>query len=481
MNGNWKILITAMIFVSIFALAACANDAPAPQQPAGDAATTQQPAAETPAAEAPAAETPAAGGRDLGGMHIVIGNWWGYWHADTHEPVTAEQEDRLFDRLDVMERYNFTMEERRMGGWGEVREMIPLEIMAGSREVHIWHMEPAWFGTMAGQNLFAPLREEYFGPETGINWHRGTIDAATRAGTPFAFATGVVPGGGVYFNMRLLEEAGLDPELPFDLQLEGRWTWAEFMNVARATTRDLDGSGIPDTWGIATFGQDFLERALASNGAMYVGMDPQTGRFLNTTNTPEFLEALTWANQLGDEGVTMPEPEGMGWDFFISAFNNGMAAMRAAGDYVAGAHVNPNLDDPWGFVTFPVGPRATTPRFMGNMNFQAVPVNFNEEEVDDIMFALHQWIRPLPDHDDPLAWTAESFANHHHPRSVNETMIMFTRNPELMSPAFHTIVPGSMPHGPNFGWRIWHGNDPAVILEEAQPIWDEYLARANGE
>lgn len=418
--------------------------------------------------------------RDLGGQHFIIGNWWSNWHVDTFEPQTEEAEARLFDRIDVMERYNFTMEVRRMGGWGEVRDMIPLEIMAGGRDVHIWYMEPAWFGTMNNQRLFAPLRDEFFDAATGLNWHMGTIDASRREGVPHGFALGIVPGGGVFFNMRLLEEAGLDPELPFDLQLAGNWTWDTFMDVARATTRDLTGDGIPDTWGVATFGQEFLERALISNNAMFVGMDPDTGRFLNTTNTPEFLEALEWANDLGTEGVTMPEPEGMGWNFFIPAFENGMAAMRAAGEHESGSIGN-NLSDPWGFVAFPKGPRADTHRFMGNTNFQAIPVNFSAEEVDDIMFAHRQWVRPMPTFDDPLAWTAGAFAAHYHPRSVNETLMMFSRNPGLMSPAFHLIVPGGMPHGPEFGWRIWHGNDPAVILEEAQPRWNDYLARANGD
>ena len=483
MRRNWKCLISAALLGTLLAFSACGtDDPPAVTAPAGEQPTADVPADTTPDAPGAGDATGAAAGdlRDLGGQHFVVGNWWANWNVDEADPDTAEDEARLFDRIEAFDDHNFTMEVRRMGGWAEVRDMIPLEIMAGSREVHIWHMEAAWFGTMQNQNLFAPLREEFFNMPGGItNWHHGTIDVSRRNGIPYGWATGVINGGGVYFNMRLLEEAGIDPELPFDLQASGDWTWDAFMDIARAATRDLDGDGIPDTWGIATFGQDFLVRALVSNNAHYVGIDE--GRFTNTTNTPEFLEALTWANNLGEEGVTMPEPEGMGWDFFISAFNNGMAAMRAAGDYVAGAQVNPNLDDPWGFVSFPMGPRAQAHRFSGNHNFQAIPVSFDEQDVSDIMYAFNLWYRPLPDFDDPLGWTAGAFASHYHPRSVNETLVMFSRNSDLMTPDFHTLVPGGMPHGPNFGWRIWHGNDPAVILEEAQPIWEEYLARANNE
>jgi len=332
-------------------------------------------------------------------------------------------------------------------------------------------MEGGWFGTMHAQGLLAPLKNEYFDPDSGINWNRSTIEASMRNGVPHAWAIGDVDGGGVYFNMRLLQEAGLEPELPFDLQAAGDWTWDAFMDVARATTRDLDGDGIPDTWGIATFGQEFLEQTLVSNGAKYVGLDPATGRFVNTTNTPEFLEALTWANNLGEENVTMPEPEGMGWDFFVSAFNNGMAAMRAAGGYVAGAQVNPNLNDPWGFVVFPKGPRASTYRFMGNMNFNAIPVNFNEQEVDNIMFALRKWVRPLPGFDDPLGWMPGEYTNHYSRRSVDETMKLYTRNPDLMEPAIHALVPGGMPHGEQFGWRIWQGAlTPLLSLRKPSPF-----------
>ncbi|MCL2405019.1 MAG: extracellular solute-binding protein [Defluviitaleaceae bacterium] len=482
MKRNFKFLVAAMLLVLALAFtAACTGNGDDPAPP-------DQPTVETTPEPPPppsdddddddevVEDVPA---RDLGGIEIVIGNWWGYYDTDTYEPSTAQAEARLEDRIYVEQRYNFRIREVRMGGWGEVRDMIPIEIASGSRDVHVWLMQPDWFATMHAQNMFNPIPDNLFGE--GINWMQSAIDGTRRDGQAHGWATGLIEGGGIYFNMRLLEEAGIDPQLPFDLQLRGEWTWDALTELLIQTTRDLTGDGLMDTWGMASFSVDMLERAVASNGAMYIDVDPATGEFLNATTRPEFIEALTWVNQLQDLGVLMERPEGAEWNFFVDAFNNAQVAFRSAGSYVAGAQINPNLDDPWGFVAFPLGPRATTHQMMGNANLSAIPINFSAEEVEAIMFAINQWSRPMPEWDDPDAWMAGAFTNHYHPRSVEETMAMITRAPGHVRPSFHGLVPGRIPGlaGELFAWEMWHGHDPAYIIENAQPTWLEYLARGN--
>jgi len=474
------LLMAAVLVTSSLLIVGCGSNEPAATPT--PAATPAPPVAATPTPTPEATPEPEVV-RDLGGMQIVIGNWWGYYDTDTFEPTTAQAEARLEDRIYVEQRYNFRVREVRMGGWGEVRDMIPVELAAGSRDVHVWIMQPDWFATVNANNLLAPIPMQYFTSESvRTDWMFGAIDGTMRGGDAHGWATGVMEGGGVYFNMRLLEEAGIDPELPFDLQMRGEWTWDAFLDLLHQTTRDVDGDGIPDTWGMATFSSDLLERTLASNRAMYIGQDAY-GRFTNETITPEFLQALSWANDLQDQGVLQPQPEGSEWNFFIDSFNNAEVAFRVAGGYVAGAQINPNLDDPWGFVHFPIGPNSNRPYFMGNANLNAIPVSFTAEEVSDIMFAINQWGRPLPDFDDPDAWMAGAFTAHYHPRSVEETMALFTRNPDNHVAALHGLVPGGLPTriGPLFAWRLWNDNESAAIVEEAQPEWLEYLARGNGE
>jgi len=357
--------------------------------------------------------------------------------------------------------------------------------MGGSRDVHLWHVGPDWFAGLNRQGMFAPLDLAWFNDDYGTNWHMSTIEASMINGVPFAFNQGAINGGGIYFNQRLFEEAGLDPELPFDLQLRGEWTWDAFRDIAQQLTRDLTGNGVPDVFGVTTFPQDFMSRALTSNGINSVGFDPATQRFTNITNTPEFIEAFNWAQTIHDDGSVQPQPEGGEWNFFIDAFNSGQAAMRSGGDYLAGGQINPNLDDPWGFVSFPIGPRANTHLFNGNHNFITVANTFNREEAQEIVHMYNLWYRALPGWDVTSGWVAGAHANHRNPRSVNETMMLFARNSDHMSPCFRSMA--GIPEGPNgfgatFAWSMWQeGTDVAAVIEAGQLVWNDMLARANGD
>jgi hypothetical protein len=160
-------------------------------------------------------------------------------------------------------------------------------------------------------------------------------------------------------------------------------------------------------------------------------------------------------------------------------FNDGHGAMMSGGNYVANARVNPNLQDDWGFVHFPRGPRMDEHHTWLNYNINAIPHFFSPADVEDIMFAMQMWIRPLED-DDPDDWIFANYVNHHDPRSVDETMVNFTRNPAHISMPAQAMMPGlGNVLGDNFSWRVWAGNEAAVIVEEAQLVWQAFLDRVN--
>jgi ABC-type glycerol-3-phosphate transport system substrate-binding protein len=295
---------------------------------------------------------------------------------------------------------------------------------------------------------------------------------------PYGFAIGDLMGGGIYFNQRLFEEAGLDPELPFNLQAAGEWTWDAFMEIAHALTRDTDNDGIDDTFALAAFSNDILSRALASNHATYVGRNPETGEFFNATNTPEFLEALTFVNNLHVEGVMMPQPEGSEWNWFDEAFWNADVAMRTGGTYMAGAHINDRVDDPWGFVAFPMGPQATEHQFFTYHNVSVIPSSFSQDEIDDIMFAFQLWQQTPEGFDDPDAWIMPNLVNFSNPRSVEETLAMFARNQSLHATPFNVFIPGL--NVGDIAWAMWHeDSDPTAIVEAVQASWNTIISDAN--
>ncbi|MCL2285976.1 MAG: extracellular solute-binding protein [Firmicutes bacterium] len=483
MKVKMKVLLLPVLLVALFALAACGggndtND--------GGTQANNQPAAETPVAPAPepepaAQEEPSAPPRDLGGREIVIGNWWANWCVDTAEPTTLQGEARLDDRIYVMDRYNFTMREENLGGWGYIQEIATMSILAGDPAADIFILSHYWFGPLMTQGLLAPITTVDFTDTSEYTWNQNTVNMARDAnGVPHGWSRDIQTGPGLWFNMRLLEEAGVDPYLPFDLQLRGEWTWDAWLELLHATTRDIDNTGINDTWGFAGFSSFLLMWALPTNNARYIYRDAQ-GRFHNQTNTPEFLETLTFINNLRHvENVMMPQPPDTPWNWFDYAFRNGEVAWFNGGSGLAGTLANYS-DDPFGFVTFPVGPSGTTHRFQGNTNFNVIPSTFNAQEVDDIMFAYLMWQRPLPGFDDPDAWKAAAYLVHSTPRNVDETMALFGRDGTRWEPMWHAVLPGPGFHeGEVFSWRMWHeGSDAAVIVEEAQPLVNDAVAEAN--
>jgi hypothetical protein len=173
------------------------------------------------------------------------------------------------------------------------------------------------------------------------------------------------------------------------------------------------------------------------------------------------------------------------WNFFIEHFNTAQGAMRIASHYVAAAHINPNLDDEWGFVAFPRGPRAPQGVHMSFVlpsNISAIPAAFSPEEVEVILYAERLWNRQLPDAEDD-DWIFEQLPNFRDPRSVHETIVNFTRNREMQRVPTHLTQPWQDTElfGRLFGWRIWNPLqlDPATIIEEAQQVFNEEINRIN--
>jgi hypothetical protein len=478
MKKHWKLMLSAFMLVFVLALTACGgSDDNGGNEQQQDVGTGEGPTETGPAAREPRVATR----EGLGGMQINIATWWEEGGTDDADPQSAPMRARWDDRQDMEELYDFTIRYVRYGSWHDVRDNIATELLAQNDDFQIWAMEGVWFATHHAQNLFAPIPLEHFNDPYGVNWNRSIIELTMRDGNPYGFAHGVEMGGGIYFNMRLFEEAGLPRDLPFQHQAAGTWTWYTFTDIARTLQASFDdGTGVFTAFPITTFNSDFLARALASNGASYAAVDPATGNFVNTTQSIEFLEAIQWVVSLRDEMLALHEDDvGGDWDVYRQMFNDGNGAMMSGGNYVAGGRVHGNLVDEWGFVHFPVGPRMTQPHSWVSANVNAIPHFYSQEEIADFMFALTLWIRPLEE-DDPYDWIFENHANHVDPRSVNDTMVNFTRNPAMQSMPAQDMMPGlGQILGENFAWRVWSGNEPAVIVDEAQLVWQDFLNRIN--
>jgi len=429
----------------------------------------------------------------LRGMDITIGNWWADYDPARTPPtiqwVGSDVQNRELDfRKRVLAQYNFKMQVKNIASWNEMAQIAATSMMAGRPAATVFVLQPDWALSMYRQNLLYPVGDSRAVNWTGttpIEWNSAVRSAFTlgansgRGMKTYAFANGY--GGSyhaacVFFNKRLFREAGLDPNLPYDLQKNGQWTWDRFLQICKQLTRDTNNDGIMDTYAMpADLSTEILDAFVSSNGAMYVDKD-RNGRLVRATGRPEFVEAVQYYIRLRDEGIFKPKPtaEGTAWNWHIPEFNDGRVAMRIDQQYLATNDLR-NMRDEWGMVLPPKGPRrANRYTVFNDENVMVIPARgYTPAQVDAILWAVQTWLTPVdPD------WRLAEYPNYRDRRAVDETVALI-RDQRLWQWKYHLHVPGLNRGG--IAWEIWwHDGQASQLVEAVSQQWDMLIADANG-
>ncbi|MCX5758300.1 MAG: sugar ABC transporter substrate-binding protein [Candidatus Hydrogenedentes bacterium] len=170
--------------------------------------------------------------------------------------------------------------------------------------------------------------EDYF-PRLwqAIQW-RGTTEALPSSGQV----------GVIYYNKDLFDEAGL-------AYPTADWTWDDMVRMARALTRDFDGDGTIDQYGLQ-LGQVYLAPFMLYDGQI---ADPQwrTAR----VDTPVTRAILERYQALMYEDKVMPTPTTSQELGMLPMFEAGRVAMHAASGYAIESFRKVQFD--WDVVPFP--------------------------------------------------------------------------------------------------------------------------------
>ena len=81
-------------------------------------------------------------------------------------------------------------------------------------------------------------------------------------------------------------------------------------------------------------------------------------------------------------------------NYFESAFINGEVALQVHEDYFAGSLAN--MEDDYGFVFFPKGPRAETYLYAPSDNIMVIPACYDADRAWKIAFAYNLFTNPPP-------------------------------------------------------------------------------------
>ncbi|MDE7300369.1 MAG: ABC transporter substrate-binding protein [Lachnospiraceae bacterium] len=446
---------------------------PQPTKPADTQPTTAAGGEDTPQPTEPAVTEVPEKYRDLGGIDILIADWW---TGEEGEPQTAQEEATREYRREIQEKYHFTIKQARIGEWGEHQETFTLGTMANDPAGQIFCMDQGFVAKPFANNLFYNLSSLETLDFTEEKWNQTVLDLMTAPdGNIYGMATGKPePRCGVFWNKRLFEEAGLERDLLYDLQAKGEWTWDKLEELCGKLTRDIDGDGTIDTYAMMSFSPDFFNALIVCNNAKYIGVD-SNGNYYNDINTPQFLEALQFGVKLLEKGYEMRAPEGAQWDYFLPAFHDAKVAMTFGEEFRVGTWAD--MDDDFGFVMAPAGPQGIS-KAVYKDNIFVIPSCYTDTDyVNKIAFAYNLYTNPTPGYEDDDDWMNGYYPRFRDARAVDETLTMMYeegRGETWYLPAVYGISYGDIVFNIYGLWQT-----PAEKIEEVNAKWQSLIDDAN--
>ncbi len=417
--------------------------------------------------------------RDLQGLQMIIGDW--YSMEGEAIPVNMYEDQTAKYRQQLFEKYNFSVDKRTVAGWGEMEDTYVNSVMAANPVAHVFELDYRFISTPMSYGLFydlATLEELDFSEE---KWNESVKNLMTKGNYIYGMSPEAnVPGGGLVWNKRLFEEAGVDPHLTYDLQATGEWTWDMFRDVCAALTRDENGDGITDVYALTGDGAEIVRCLVASTGEDFFTKDEE-GNLYNNMASDSVLAAMEFAVELYEAGYVMPQPEGSNWDYYVTAFQEGKAAMTFAEEY----RCEPNreygdfMEDEVGFALPPKPDYGASYHSYVNNNIYVIPSCYDAEMASRIAFAFNLYTTPTPGYDDPDDWIERYYAHFGEERAVDETIAFFANTAQVFYP-LDTLVSDDYQLENDLLWKYpFTTETPRERVEAIRESWNALLEEAN--
>ncbi|MBD5529168.1 MAG: extracellular solute-binding protein [Lachnospiraceae bacterium] len=484
-----KVIAASLATVMTVGLAACGNE---PAQTGGsDTAEPGSVEQSTPDASTPEESTPEESSSeeeevspytvltdengnvyDLGGMEIILRDWW---TGDPSDPTNDYEEARDEYREWIQETYNFTFKQQAISDWGSAPEDFVNYASTGGEENYIFIVREAAATTAAmNSGLMYDLSTLDCLDFSEAKWlGEGGVHKLMSKGDSIycMYAGDTEPRTGVYFNKRLLEEAGIDPNKPYELQEAGEWTWDAFVDLCAQVQRDTDNDGVIDVYAMTQNDSVVANNAVYSNGGNYVGKD--SSGYTYELESDATVEALNWAVDTMTQ-YKLPYPQDANWDYYVQAFLNGEAVFCAEDAYKAGGDFS-TMEDDFGFVCFPKGPKANDYTNIFSNNPVCIPACYDAEKAWNLAFAYNLWTDPIPGYEDYEAWRATYNANFRDSESVDYTIARMMKNGRV---TFHGLI-ANLDLGNDLTYSLLDGTSVSEHIEKIRDTWQAYIDETN--
>ena len=282
---------------------------------------------------------------DMEGYTFRIAQWW---DAGPDNNKARARQKR------IEEKYNCRIEYITVS-WDQIVSKFTSSVLSGEpmADIILFEMTRA-LPVFAEADLIIPV-DDYFDFDDP-KWPTVIKQTGRYAGKQYGFNDTSSDISGIFYNKELIRNQGLQD--PYLLASKKRWTWDAFLEIAKGTTKDLDGDGENDIWGLAIQGHNLYSPFVLSNDANIINVD-DNGKATYTLDDPNAIEALQFFQDLHNKhGVVAPVADYTDWYEAPRKFVGGGIAMFF-GQAWDGQDIKQAAEFDYGFVHFPMGPKAS--------------------------------------------------------------------------------------------------------------------------
>ena len=418
-------------------------------------------------------------GIDFGGATIYIYDYWTASDERRAEP-TEEEQDQYDYRDWIMATYNCEIHQIAKGDWGSNVTELTNFCTAPDGTLCLYILPPDFVGGPMGNDLLAKWNGRDLIDLSDTQWNAADVEFMSKGGDVYGVATGKSePRQCLYFNKRVLEEAGIEWDTIYDMQADGTWTWEAFEDMLKQIQKDTDNDGVIDIYGMTGSNVDMYRVAVFSNGGTFFGFD-DAGELTITAGSDETLEALAWSKDVWNT-YGYQQPEDGSWDYYKDAWKQGFCGFYMYQTY-GGFNDNSEMSDmadEWGCVAFPVGPKGTDYVQIISDNITVIPNVYDDDTVNKLAYIYQLWTATTPGYDDEDAWIGNKY-NFTDERAVDETYAMLREPEHSIADACLYIGSINDVEGQDFLWSLG-GSTPAELLEAKTPVWQGLIDTFNGK
>lgn len=476
-----KVLAASLAAAMTMSVAACGEKTPAASTSTEPVASTEPEVSASVEEEEPSPYTVLKDENgnvyDLGGMEIIVRDWW-----SSEEPAAPQNdfdEAQLAYREWAQETYNFKIRSLAISDWGSAPADFVDYVTSGGDDnnyVFVLRGDAAVTSAMNNNLMYDLATLDCLDFSEAKFTNNKCHELYSKGSHVYAcFAGYTEPRTGVYFNKDILAAAGIDPELPYDLQAKDEWTWEAWEDMLAKVQKygDTNNDGEQDIWAMTANEGVMTTAAVFSNNGLYVGMDAD-GNYTYEVENPNTVAGLEFAAKIFTE-YDWNGPEGAQWDYYKEQFLNGGAAFLPDDYYMAnstGELAETSFDLGW--VMFPKGPNGSLVQISTD-NPHAIPACYDADRAWKIAFAWNVYSDPVPGYEDYNNWEVTAASGNRDERTCSETVPMISTHGGI---AYHGVVP-NMDLGEGFLWAIGPGADVSSVIDGVRDKYKAYINEAN--